>query len=569
MPKIVTVDQMRAIEQAADASGHTYAAMMAHAGRAVADRVIELLYGTPEPTIAILVGPGNNGGDGLVAGALLAEELDGAHVTAYMLKPRDKDDDVYEQAVMAGVTVINANDDTDRTHLRNLIAAADVVLDALFGTSLRLPIEGDAAHILEMARAIINARRTAHLPATYSTPGTPPFPSDSALLVIAVDCPSGLDCDTGALDDNTIRADETITFAAAKPGLLNFPGAKMVGTLHVGDIGLSPELPELAEITLTLADAAGVTALLPTREIDAYKGTAGRAFVVAGSLNYIGAAYLTAASAYRSGAGWVTVGAPNPIIPTLAGMLPEATWVLLPHDMGVINDHAVKVLREELEGYTALLIGPGLGREDTTGDFVRELLQPQEEIRQSRALGFVPATPDEEAKVAKDKTNLPPLVIDASALYLLAVIENWPALVPPNTILTPHPGEFARLADLDIADVQADRVGLAQRKAAEWQCIVVLKGAFTVIAAPDGRAAMLPFAVPALASAGTGDVLAGTITGLLAQGLAPYEAALAGGYVHGLAGVRAGDLVGVLSTTAGDVLEMLPDALNQLLLARA
>ncbi|MCD4685141.1 MAG: NAD(P)H-hydrate dehydratase [Anaerolineae bacterium] len=568
MPKIVTVDQMRAIEQAADAGGHSYAAMMAHAGRAVADRVIELLYGAPEPTIAIIVGPGNNGGDGLVVGALLMQELDDAQVTAYMLKPRDKDDQEYAAAVMAGVTIINAPNGDDHAELHNLIAHADVVIDALFGTSLHLPIEGNAAKILQTVDEILAARRDARPPTSYTTPSAPPFPTETAPLVIAVDCPSGLACDTGALDENTIHADETVTFAAAKPGLLKFPGAKAVGMLHIGAIGLPPDLPALNDITLTLVDALTVVDLLPERALDAHKGTAGRALVVAGSLNYIGAAYLSAASAYRIGAGWVTVGAPTPIIPTLAGMLPEATWALLPHDMGVINEHAVKALREEQAGHSAMLVGPGLGQEDTTGDFLCELLQPQEEIRQSRAIGFVPATSAEEAQAAQDESGLPPLVIDASGLWLLSEIEDWAALVPPHTILTPHPGEFAQLAGIDTADVQADRVRLAQRKAAAWHCIVVLKGAFTVIAAPDGRTAVLPFATPALASAGTGDVLAGAITGLLAQGLAPYDAAIAGAYLHGLAGVRAGEHNGVLSATAGDVLDMLPDALSQIMLAR-
>ncbi|MBN1679656.1 MAG: NAD(P)H-hydrate dehydratase, partial [Anaerolineae bacterium] len=228
--------------------------------------------------------------------------------------------------------------------------------------------------------------------------------------------------------------------------------------------------------------------------------------------------------------------------------------------MGVLNDVAVKVLRQEIDGYSAMLLGPGMGREDVTAEFLRELLKPQEEIKHARAIGFVPATPAEQEQAGTD-VNLPPLVIDADGLNLLADMDGWPLMVPPGTILTPHPAEFGRLAGLETADVQANRVGLAQEKAAAWQCVIVLKGAFTVIAAPDGQAAVLPFATSALATAGSGDVLAGAIVGLLAQGLAPYDAALAGSWLHGLAGVRAGDLLETpASVTAGDVLELLPDA---------
>jgi NAD(P)H-hydrate epimerase len=241
-------------------------------------------------------------------------------------------------------------------------------------------------------------------------------------------------------------------------------------------------------------------------------------------------------------------------------MLPEATWVLLPHDMGVINAAAVKVLREELEGYSALLLGPGFGREDVTAEFLRELLQPKEEMRHSRAIGFIPMEAN-NSEAGSDPVALPPLVIDADALNLLAEMDNWPAMIPPNTILTPHPGEFARLAKLERDEVQKNRIALAQAKAAEWKCVIVLKGAFTVIAAPDGQIAVEPFATSALASAGTGDVLAGTITGLLAQGLAPFDAALAGAWLHGLAGVRAEEMFETpAGVTAGDVLELITEA---------
>ena len=566
MPKIVTVAQMRAIEQAADAAGHSYAQMMELAGGAVATRALELLTAREGPLVLALIGPGNNGGDGLVAARKIAEERPDADMLAYLVKPRPTPDPNLDRAVEAGVQVLQAAEDADFSALRRAAERAHLVLDAIFGTSLRLPIRGSAAQVLQEVGDALAARRRS-LPSAYHTPSAPRPPAPSNYTVLAVDCPSGVNCDSGEMDAHTLPADETITFAAAKPGLLTFPAAERVGVLHIGAIGLPPELPELAEIPLELASAAEVAARLPTRPQNAHKGTFGKALVVAGSANYIGAAYLSAAAAYKIGAGWVTVGAPEMIVPTLAGMLPEATWLLLPHELGALHEHAVKVLRDALEGYSALLVGPGLGQEETTAAFLREFLRPEEEIQRGRALGFVPATP-QELQQAIPAPALPPLVLDASALYLLAQMADWPQLVPPQTVLTPHPGEFARLAGMDVAEVQADRVGVARAKAAEWRCVVVLKGAFTVIAAPSGAVTVLPFATPALATAGTGDVLAGAITGLLAQGLAPYAAAVAGAYVHGLAGVRAGERFGLASTTAGDVLRALPEALGALSAAR-
>jgi len=341
MPKIVTTEQMRAIEKAADAKGHRYADMMQFAGRAVAERVKEIVAGIAQPRIAILVGPGNNGGDGLVAGRILIEEIAGATVGAFLLVARGDDDPVFVQAREAGLFLADAENDKAAGYrvLQNMVSNADVVIDALFGTGFKPPVKGDAAKVLQAAKKALGLRQVDRVP--YTTPADPGDGGDGGPVVIAVDCPSGLDCDTGDLDSHTLAAHETITFAAAKPGLLAFPGANAVGTLHIGNIGLPERLPALDKIALTLVDAAEAGAKLPARPRDSHKGTFGKAMVVAGSLNYVGAPYLAASAAYRVGAGLVTVGAPQIIIPTLAGMLPEATWVLLPHDMGVINEAAV------------------------------------------------------------------------------------------------------------------------------------------------------------------------------------------------------------------------------------
>lgn len=564
MPRIVTTDEMRAIEKATDARGQTYADMMDMAGRAVAARVATLLAGIDAPRVAILVGPGNNGGDGLVAGRVLCEGVPGATVEALLLQPRDaRKDKVFAAAQKAGVSMVAAEKDAegDYAALKEMIAEADVVIDALFGTSVRLPLKGEVVRVLETVRDALAARRASAADSRLSTPaGTDATAAARPVTVIAVDLPTGLDPDTGALDDAALFADETVTFGAAKPGLLTFPGAEAVGLLHIADIGVPGDLPELASAPV-LIDAAEVGARLPQRPRDSHKGTFGKTMIVAGSLNYTGAAYLAAAGAYRSGAGLVTVAAPQIIVPILAGMLPEATWVLLPHDLGVLNEAAVKVLRKELGGYTALLLGPGFGREETTGEFLRELLRPSEERRPERKIGFTHG--EDASEAAGEAQPLPPVVIDADGLNLLAKIENWPSLLPPNTILTPHPGEFARLAGMETRDVQADRLTQAREKAAEWNAIVVLKGAHTVIAAPDGRLAVSPFASAALARAGTGDVLSGMIASLLGQGLEPFEAALCAVWLHAAAGERAAACATTpTSTVAGDLLAHLPHAFH-------
>ncbi len=571
MPKIVTIEQMRAIEAAADAAGVSYSQMMERAGRAVADRVKELLEEFPQPRVAVLVGKGNNGGDGLVAGRLIAAETK-AIVSFFLVEPRDEADPVFAAVRQAGLLAADAPTDSEQGYrvLRTMVANADVVIDALLGTGAHLPIKDEIEKVLRQVHKALHDRATDHSPATLSTPAAPSYATIRQPIIVAVDVPTGLDADTGALDPNALHADETITFEAAKPGLLVFPGAEAVGTLHIAPLGLPDKLEPLTGIKLTLVDAHTAHQLLPDRPANANKGTFGKAMIAAGSVNYTGAAVLAALSAYRIGAGLVTVAAPQPVIPTLAAHLIEATWLLLPHDMGVLSKGAARVLREEIDGYTSLLIGPGLGQEDATADFINALFQPVESTKtKPRAFGFAVAPSEQTKEEAKPDKPLPPMVIDADGLNLLAKIENWWTRLPARTVLTPHVGEFARLAKIEdegdtkaTEKVQANRVTLAAEKAAAWNAVVVLKGAHTVIADPDGRMAILPFANAALARAGTGDVLAGMIAGLLAQGLDPFDAAVAAGYVHGFAGELATNFVGSrASVLASDVAAHIADAL--------
>ena len=313
---------------------------------------------------------------------------------------------------------------------------------------------------------------------------------------------------------------------------------------------------------MELMQASWVRDRLPARPDDAHKGTFGKALIVAGSANYTGAAYLAGAGAIRVGAGLATLGVAGMLYPILAARLVETTWLLLPHDMGALRADAAKVVLEKIEGYTALLVGPGLGQEEDTEEFVHRLLVgKQVEAQRARRIGFATEPTAEEA--APEAPKLPATVIDADALNALAKMENWSAsLTAASAVLTPHPGEMARLLGSTTEEVQADRMATAKSAAEKFGQVVVLKGANTVIAAPDGQVAVSPFANPALATAGSGDVLAGAIVGFLAQGLSAFDAAVCGVYVHGLAGERARAELGDAGVIASDLLPQLPLAIQ-------
>ncbi|MCX7608966.1 MAG: NAD(P)H-hydrate dehydratase [Anaerolineales bacterium] len=545
--KLVSVSQMRAIEQEANASGLTYAQMMENAGFNLAREVIRLteqesMNEYDEIYVLGLVGPGNNGGDTLVALANLAEL--GLKATACLVNRKSEHDPLIDRLLEKGGEIFSVAWKDGLTQLREHLQTCDILLDGVLGTGAKLPLKEEIASVLEMVRYTLELL-------------------DQPPLVVAVDCPSGVDCDTGAVAPQTIPADVTVTMAAVKRGLLALPAYEMVGDLRVVGIGDLTTLSSWREILDEVASGERVAALLPKRKADAHKGTFGTAVVVAGSVNYTGAALLAGKAAYRSGAGLVTLAIPASLHPALAGHLPEATWILLPHELGVIASSAADVLAQSLNRATAMLIGPGFGLEETTREFLERLLMADSVVKVSpRRIGFLR---EAETKEEPTKLSLPPLVFDADGLKLLAKIEDWAKRLPTPTILTPHPGEMSVLTDLSVEEIQRDRLAIARRFAAEWGHVIVLKGAFTVIAAPDGRTATIPVATPALARAGTGDVLAGLIVGLRAQGMEAYEAALAGAWIHAQAGLAAAHSVGnSASVLAGDVLDAIQQVLGEL-----
>lgn len=554
--KLVSVEQMRAIEKAANAAGHSYATMMELAGSAVAQAITQRVEPSGLRCLA-LVGPGNNGGDGLVAARVLRKA--GAQVACYLFRPRGGDDANFLAAQDAGCFIAALPDDAQLGTLRNLAQDTDVIVDALLGTGTARPLEGDMAALLRLIAAEVHKRRERRPPA-LSGLAMPAAANAKAPLLVGIDGPTGMNYDTGEVDPLTLQLDLSVTFAYPKLGHLRFPAASLCGELLVADIGTDPKLASKA--APQVADAAMIGALLPARPLDAHKGTFGKVMIVAGSVYYSGAAVLAAQAAYRAGSGLVTLALPKAIYQSVAARMSETTYLILPDDMGVITPDAIRLVADKATNYQAMLLGPGLSSEKEAVEFVHRLFGV--ELPSRKRIGFQ-ANADREFD-PPDRSSLPPLVVDADGLNALAQVEQWWLHLPPQTILTPHPGEMARLIKLEGKDkkqLEAKRWNVAQRQASEWGHIVILKGAFTVIASPEGKLVVLPFANPALATAGSGDVLAGAVVGLLGQGLAPFEAAVCGAYLHGLAGELARQAIGPAGVLASDVLMRLPQAIQR------
>ena len=514
--KLLTSAEMRELEQRAEAAGVSTDTLMENAGLAVAQEIWMQLGSLEDRRIAVLVGPGNNGGDGLVAARHLHEW--GAQVRVYAL--RERDDLQWTQTLELGVPCGTVAEDENFEALEGLLAGAEAIVDALLGTGSSRPISGDLAGIMERLAAVRSKTVKPKL--------------------VAVDLPSGLDADSGRLDPLAVGADETVTFHAPKVGLYMQPGAAAAGSVQQVEIGIPPGLD--VDLQTEVLERRAAKVLLPERASDAHKGTFGRVLVIAGSARYPGAAVLAAKAAYRAGAGLVTIATPQSIATHLISAIPEATLLPLPeHDAGVISGHdAWEVVRDELPSVDSVVLGCGFGRHDHSGVFVRRFL------------------------ISEEVASVKGIVLDADGLNLVA--EDLSSLVNAVAplIVTPHPGEMGTLTGLSTDEVQGRRLTLARERATEWNCHVVLKGANTVVATPDNRARVSEVAQPALATAGTGDVLSGAIGALLAQGLPPFDASTLGVYLHGDAGNRAARTRGTIGVTAGDVADQLAMASRSL-----
>lgn len=513
--KTVTPKEMRELERRSEEEGVSTDALMERAGLLAAKVAWNMLGDDAYSSrIVVLVGSGNNGSDGLVTARHLQSW--GTRTTAFLLAPRSSSDSKLQPALDVGVTMVEATDSSHIPEIQSELSEAALIVDAVLGTGRSRPLEGVYRDVL----AATNAERERR----------------PELVILAMDIPSGIDAETGSADANALMADVTVTFGFPKVGLFRFPGADHMGQITVADIGIPEGLS--AGIRQEVVTQTWAQAHLPTRPLSAHKGTFGRVLALVGSRNYVGAAYLACMGAARSGSGYVTLAATRALQALVASKLTEPTYLLLPSDDdGVPTAEGASAVRDGLPNCDVMLAGCGLGQHDGTNALLEQLLLSGAHLEL-------------------------PVVLDADSLNTLAGIPAWYSRLQSPTVVTPHPGEMSRLLGTSITDVESDRVATAQKAAAEWGVTVLLKGAYTVVASPEGDIRIIPFANPGLATAGTGDVLAGVIASLIAQGLQLYDAASLGAYLHAAAGEMVADDIGNTGIVASDLLPMLPRAIN-------
>lgn len=514
-PKLVTGRQMAEIDRRSTGeSGVTGAELMERAGARVVETLRHRWGGLEGLRVAVVCGKGNNGGDGFAVARLLRQG--GVAVDPYLAVARE---DVSGDAALhlqrleqlqGPVAGFPANPVAGA----RCLAGADVVVDALLGTGL----VGAPREPLARVIGAINAA------------GRP---------VVAVDLPSGVEADSGRVHGACVKAAVTVTFGLPKVGQLFHPGRAACGALELVDIGFPAAAVEACPATSRLLTACGVGALLPRRPADAHKGSCGAVVVVAGSVGMTGAAALCAESALRSGAGRVTLGTPASLNDILEAKLTEVMTRPLPEvrRRRCLSLRALGDVVALVDGAQAMALGPGIGRYRETVALVRRLLARQ---------------------------DLPPTVVDADGLN--ALVGDPDLLRRERTfplVLTPHLGEFQRLSGRTVVEIADDPLGIAAAFAGQFGVTLILKGSPSIVATSDGATFVNPTGNAGMATAGTGDVLAGLVAGLLAQGLGPVAAAAAAAYAHGAAGDRAREDLGEWGMTAGDVASRIPKALME------
>jgi len=514
--KVLTAEQMAYVDRKTIEGGTPGIDLMRNAGSAVYDLITEIAGADKKSRIVVLTGKGNNGGDGFRVSELLAR---GKYESSVYLAGRTADArgdaaTCMNDAVQAGQVIREIESTDDLEYLSKNLKSTDIIVDALFGTGLRGEITGLAASIIDMV-------------------------NDSGAVVAAVDIPSGVNSTTGDTAVHTIQADYTLTFGCLKVGHVCMPGRHACGDIKVVDIGFSSDVMDSVEPiahTLTSVEAADY---LPKRPYDAHKGSTGRIFMIAGSVGMTGAASLAASAAMRVGAGVVTVGCPSSLNDILEIKLTEVMTKPLPEvrKKRCLSLRALGMIRETAGKADVVAVGPGLGTYCETTELVRRFI--------SKYSGRV--------------------VLDADGINAFKGNIETLFEAPGEIVLTPHPGELSDLTGESINTIIADPVDAAKRASLAAGKIVLLKGASTIIADPQGNTWINSAGNEGMATAGMGDVLTGTIAGFAAQGLDLFSAAVLGAYVHGLAGDIASMEKGILGMIAGDVLESLPDAILEIM----
>jgi len=514
---LVTASESRQLDQLAEQAGVPSIVLMENAALRLAEVVQQHFELDPPKRIVVVCGKGNNGGDGLA----LARHLHniGFSVQAFLLAdPNELKGDAainFRAATQLGVPVQPLPSPEDLCHLIEPLRRADLVVDALLGTGIVGEVRGISADAI-------------------------PLLNEHACRILSVDVPSGINSDTGEVCGVAVRADATVTLGAIKLGLMLFPAADYVGDLFVGSLGVPETLFASLNIRRFVTTHELVAQALAPRPPIAHEGNYGRVLVVGGAPGMTGAALVAGKAALRSGAGLVQVALPKSLnLAAEAAALEVMSFPLPETDAGTIAPEALSALTPRLDWADVIAVGCGISRHERTQTFVRQLV----------------------AQVDK------PMLIDADGLIALAGHTDLLRKRQALTVLTPHPGEMAALLKTTTEEVQRDRVGIALHATETFHAIVVLKGARTIVAAPDGALFVNPTGNAGMATGGMGDVLTGIVASLLAQRLCrsltvtPVEAVAAAVFLHGLAGDIASWEKGETALVAGDLLEHLPRAI--------
>ena len=517
---LVTAEEMQRMDrETIESFGVPGRVLMENAARGATRFLLDRFPDLGRKRVGVMAGRGNNGGDGHVMARYLFQK--GIRVAVYLLSEKEKvkGDAAANLELLdkLGVPVVELPDEAAFNARRTELAHQDLWIDAILGTGLGSEVRG-------YFRSVID------------------YMNESGKPIFAVDIPSGLHSDTGHPLGVCIRAAATATFAYPKIGHLTYPGAELAGELRVIDIGIPPHIAGEIGPRQEIVTPSAVRRILGKRAPDAHKGTTGHLLVVAGSPGKSGAAAMAAMSALRIGAGLVTLCVPKSLNAIMEGHVLEAMTYPLPETgAGILDENVFKTIFDLFADKQCVALGPGLGGAAQTGALVRRLIAERRK----------------------------PMVIDADGLNHLVGHTDILKSKKPAVILTPHPGEMARLTNLSTAEIQRDRVGVARRFAVEWQAHLVLKGARTVIAHPDGRVHVNPTGNPGMASGGMGDVLTGIIAGLATQGCPPEAAARAGVYLHGAAADRMAGTMGPYGYLASDLMAALPGEIGRMTSADA
>jgi len=512
---LVTASEMQEMDrQTIKSFGIPGRVLMENAGRGATRMLLEHFSNLQIKRIGVIAGRGNNGGDGFVIARYLKQK--GIHVNVFLLaeSKRLQGDAAANYNLLKPLAIPVTEIPEEKLFLKNKskIASLDVVVDAILGTGLKSDVKGYFKTVID-------------------------FVNNLKKPVFAVDIPSGLNSDTGQPCGTCIRALVTATFAFAKIGHLIFPGADYTGKLEIVEIGIPPHIAENVGPKQYLITEDCIRSYLPVRSSDAHKGRTGHLLVLAGSPGKTGAASMTSLSALRVGAGLVTLGIAESLNVALESQMLEAMTEPLPESQyGIIGNSAFDAVCKLMSGKKCLAIGPGIGQADETKELIHRIVC--------------------ESDI--------PTVIDADGLNNLADRVQILNKAKAPIILTPHPGEMARLIGADVHHVQQDRVACAREFAAEYNVHLVLKGARTVIAHPDGRIHLNPTGNSGMASGGMGDVLTGLIAGLITQGVPADTAAQAGTYIHGAAADSLAETMGPYGYLAGDVIQAIPQEIKKM-----